>query len=54
MQPRTLDTQPVTAQEIITWAMSPQAAEERSRSFLQAKIAKLALTADADDLEFDN
>lgn len=54
MQSRTLETQPVTAQEIISWAMSREAAEERSRIFLQAKMAALALTGDVDDIDTDN
>lgn len=50
MQPRTLELQPVTVEELESWAMEPEAAVERSRSFLTAKLASVAFNAEDYDL----
>lgn len=53
MQLAPVEAQALTAEEIISWAMSRETAESRSRSFVEAKLAQLAFTGDVDDLELD-
>lgn len=54
MRPTTLELQPVTVEDIESWAMTPEVTRERSQNFLQAKLAQLALSADADDFDFES
>lgn len=49
MNLRTLETiQPVTVEEIETWAMSSDTAAERGRSLIERRLATFALKGEVD------